>query len=59
VFANPSELHQAVGVVLGPTEWIELSQERINLFAEATQDFQVWLPCTAAIGLLAFFAPHV
>lgn len=43
IFSNPAELHKSVGEVLGPTHWIELSQERINLFAEATQDFQVQL----------------
>jgi acyl dehydratase len=30
----------AVGMKLGPSEWIELSQQRINAFADCTEDHQ-------------------
>jgi acyl dehydratase len=42
VIANPSELTQHVGADLGQTEWLEISQERINTFADATGDHQ-WI----------------
>ena len=35
-------LEDLVGVELGPTEWIEVTQERIDTFAEATEDPQ-WI----------------
>jgi acyl dehydratase len=35
-----SELPQSVGKHLGYTEWREMSQERVNLFADATDDHQ-------------------
>jgi acyl dehydratase len=41
-----------VGKELGPTEWLEISQERVNAFAEATGDPQ-WIhvdPQRAAAG---------
>jgi acyl dehydratase len=41
-----------VGEELGPTEWLEISQERVNAFAEATDDPQ-WIhvdPERAAAG---------
>jgi hypothetical protein len=41
IFANTSDLHSNVGQLLGPTDWIQLSQERIDLFAKATNDHQV------------------
>jgi acyl dehydratase len=37
-----SALEDLVGVELGPTGWIEISQERIDTFAEATDDPQ-WI----------------
>lgn len=37
---SPQELQSRVGQVIGSSEWIEVSQERINQFAEATGDFQ-------------------
>ena len=37
-----SDLKEYVGKELGLTEWIEMKQERINTFADATQDFQ-WI----------------
>ena len=52
VFATPAELLQAVGATSGPTEWVEVSQERVNQFADATGDHQ-WIhvdPVRAAAG---------
>ena len=42
VFDHPSELAGAVGAHLGYSEWLEITQERIDLFAEATGDHQ-WI----------------
>ena len=35
-----AELNDYVGKELGRSEWLTIDQERINLFAEATGDFQ-------------------
>jgi len=35
-----AELNEYVGKELGRSEWLTIDQERINLFAEATGDFQ-------------------
>jgi acyl dehydratase len=37
---SPQELAAKVGETIGSSEWLEVSQERINQFAEATGDFQ-------------------
>jgi acyl dehydratase len=37
-----TSLEELVGVELGPTSWIEVSQSRIDAFAEATDDRQ-WI----------------
>ncbi len=42
VFKSPRDLLGAEGTKLGPTEWVEITQERINLFADATDDHQ-WI----------------
>ncbi len=42
VFSEPALLLKAVGQHLGYTDWFEIDQERINLFAEATCDHQ-WI----------------
>jgi acyl dehydratase len=34
------DLPKHVGTDLDPSQWIEVTQERVNLFAEATNDFQ-------------------
>jgi acyl dehydratase len=47
-----TELRELVGVELGPTEWREVSQARIDAFAAATDDPQ-WIhtdPARAAEG---------
>jgi acyl dehydratase len=42
VFANLDEYAAAVGTELGPTDWVEIDQDRVNKFAEATDDHQ-WI----------------
>lgn len=52
VFENPAALLSAVGTDLGATEWMEITQERVNQFADATGDHQ-WIhvdPDKAASG---------
>ncbi|WP_225838361.1 MaoC family dehydratase [Streptomyces sp. NK08204] len=41
-FTSPDELKAAVGEQLGYTDWLEVDQKRIDLFAEATGDHQ-WI----------------
>ncbi len=52
IFASPDELLGAVGVELGHSDWVQIDQERIDLFADATDDHQ-WIhvdPDRAAEG---------
>lgn len=42
VFSNAAELFAAQGKDLGTTDWIEMSQRRIDQFADATGDHQ-WI----------------
>ena len=42
VFADLAELASAVGVELGPTDWLVVDQARVDQFAEATDDHQ-WI----------------
>jgi len=42
VFSNLAEFVAAAGSQLGPSEWMEITQDRVNLFAEATDDHQ-WI----------------
>ena len=37
---TPQEMQAKVGEVIGVSDWFEVSQDRINKFAEATGDFQ-------------------
>ncbi|MFR9800268.1 MaoC family dehydratase [Streptomyces sp. MS06] len=51
-FTSVAELKAAVGEQLGHTDWLEIDQKRIDLFAEATGDHQ-WIhvdPEKAAAG---------
>lgn len=51
-FNGLSELVAAEGAELGPTEWLEITQDRVDLFADATEDHQ-WIhvdPERAASG---------
>jgi acyl dehydratase len=41
-FADVQELKTAVGEVLGESDWVTVSQEMIDRFAEATGDYQ-WI----------------
>jgi acyl dehydratase len=42
IFKTPADLKGAVGQHLGTSKWLEITQDRINLFAEATGDHQ-WI----------------
>jgi len=42
VFESPNDLLTAAGKELGTTDWVEVTQERINQFADATGDHQ-WI----------------
>jgi acyl dehydratase len=41
-FSGLDEFVAAQGSQLGPTDWLEITQERVNLFADATDDHQ-WI----------------
>lgn len=52
IFATPHDLLKNQGSKLACTDWFEIDQERINLFADATEDHQ-WIhvdPEKAATG---------
>ncbi|MCP4300196.1 MAG: MaoC family dehydratase [Gammaproteobacteria bacterium] len=52
VFSHPKDLLSAVGDTLGPSEWTAIKQDRIDQFADATDDHQ-WIhvdPKKAAAG---------
>lgn len=42
VFESPRDLAKAVGQQLGHSDWLEITQQRIDQFAEATGDHQ-WI----------------
>jgi len=42
VFESPDEVVAAVGSDLGASEWVEITQERVDAFADATGDHQ-WI----------------
>lgn len=42
IFDTPTALLAAVGERFGPTVWVEIEQDRIDLFAKATDDHQ-WI----------------
>ena len=42
LFNGLDEFVAAQGTQLGPTEWLEITQDRVNLFADATDDHQ-WI----------------
>jgi acyl dehydratase len=41
-FSGLDEFAAAQGTQLGPTDWLEVTQDRVNLFADATDDHQ-WI----------------
>jgi acyl dehydratase len=52
VFQDPAELEKAAPRALGTSDWLEITQQRIDRFAEATGDHQ-WIhvdPARAAKG---------
>jgi acyl dehydratase len=52
IFNGLDEFVTAEGTELGPTEWLEIGQDRVDLFADATDDHQ-WIhvdPQAAASG---------
>jgi len=74
-FTSADELIAAIGQPLGETEWLTITQERVNTFAEATGDHQ-WIhvdpirakegpfgACIAhgylTLSLAAFFMPQL
>ncbi|MFF6957351.1 MULTISPECIES: MaoC/PaaZ C-terminal domain-containing protein [unclassified Streptomyces] len=58
IFASPDELRAAVGEQLGWTEWQEIDQKRIDLFAEATGDHQ-WIHVDAEKAALGPFGTTI
>src|SRR3954453_16672438 len=42
VFKTFDEIEAAAGEEIGSSEWVEITQERVDKFAEATDDFQ-WI----------------
>ncbi len=42
VFTSAEEVLAAVGTEIGTSEWLTITQDRVNLFAEATGDHQ-WI----------------
>src|ERR1700716_4722901 len=42
IFSDFNEIKSAIGTEIGASDWIEVSQKRINQFAEATCDEQ-WI----------------
>ena len=52
VFDSPDAMLAGVGTKLGPGEWLTVTQERVNRFADATDDHQ-WIhvdPARAKAG---------
>jgi acyl dehydratase len=42
IFKHPNDLLAAVGQDLGASEWMTMEQDRVNMFADATEDHQ-WI----------------
>lgn len=53
-FASIDELRAAVGTEVGVSDWITVDQDRINLFADATEDHQ-WIHLDAEKAALGPF----
>jgi acyl dehydratase len=59
-FANPDELVKKIGEHLGYSDWHQIDQDRVNVFAEATEDRQ-WIhvdPVRAAQGPFGTTVAH-
>lgn len=48
-FNSPEALRAAIDQDLGPSEWVVVDQERIDRFAQATEDFQ-WIHVDADLA---------
>lgn len=60
VFSGIEELEASLGVELGPTEWFEIDQTRVDTFADCTEDRQ-WIhvdPVRAAAGAFGATVAH-
>ncbi|WP_328322460.1 MaoC family dehydratase [Streptomyces sp. NBC_00388] len=60
IFTSAGELRAAVGEELGPSDWLDIDQARIDRFAEATGDHQ-WIhvdPVRAAAGPFGTTVAH-
>ena len=60
IVKHPNDLLKMVGQSLGHTEWLTMEQERINTFADATEDHQ-WIhvdPVKAATGTFGACIAH-
>jgi acyl dehydratase len=53
-FASIDDLRAAVGTEVGVSDWITVDQDRINLFADATEDHQ-WIHLDAEKAALGPF----
>jgi len=42
IFNHPDDILDAIGAHLGKSEWLKITQDRINQFADATDDHQ-WI----------------
>ena len=42
IFETPGDLLGSEGMILGPTEWLHIDQQRVNGFADVTGDHQ-WI----------------
>jgi len=59
-FANPDELIKKIGEQLGHSDWHQIDQDRVDAFAEATEDRQ-WIhidPVRAAEGPFGTTVAH-
>src|SRR5438874_6449429 len=41
-FGHPNEMHEHVGQEIGVSDWVEVTQDRVDQFADATGDHQ-WI----------------
>lgn len=60
VFTNADEMLAAIGQTLGSSDWLEIDQQRIDLFADATGDHQ-WIhvdPVKASEGPFGCTVAH-
>ncbi|MFO1297889.1 MAG: MaoC family dehydratase [Rubrivivax sp.] len=60
VFARLADLERLIGQEIGLSDWIEVDQRRIDLFADATEDHQ-WIhvdPARAAAGPFGTTVAH-